>query len=229
MELNIVKEVLKKGNVSIPVILIENYAKLGLNEMEFMTLLHVSRFVEEGIVFPTPEEIVERMSINVEECSNILRNLVRSGFLIMKQMNESNYISEYYSIEPIWDKLILQLSITEQEESVVANESLYTIFEQEFGRPLSPLECETLISWEEHEEHSHILIKSALKEAVISGKLNFKYIDRILFEWKKNGIKTPEQAVQQGRKFRQFQTNKNNQQQSSQIQKDITFYNWLES
>lgn len=229
MEISIGKEVLKKGNISIPVILLENYVKLGLDEMEFMTLLHVSRFVEEGIVFPTPEEIVERMSIDSEECSSILRNLVRSGFLMMKQMTESNYISECYSIEPLWDKLLLFLSINEQSKNEVINESLYTVFEQEFGRPLSPLECETLISWEDHEEHSHEMIKSALKEAVISGKLNFKYIDRILFEWKKNGIKTPEQAVQQGRKFRQFQSNKNVQKPSNQIKKDVTFYNWLES
>lgn len=227
--MEILKEVLKKGNVSIPIILLENYAKLGLNEMEFMTLLHVSRFVEEGTAFPTPEEIVARMSINSEECSNILRNLVRSGFLMMKQMKDSHYISEYYSIEPLWDKLILLLSVVEQQKSVNNNESLYTIFEQEFGRPLSPLECETLISWEEHEEHTPIMIKSALKEAVISGKLNFKYIDRILFEWKKNGIKTPEQAIQQGKKFRQFQSNKNTQQSIVQNRKEVSFYNWLES
>lgn len=227
--MEILKEVLKKGNVSIPVILLENYAKLGLNEMEFMTLLHVSRFVEEGTAFPTPEEIVARMSINSEECSNILRNLVRSGFLMMKQMKDSHFISEYYSTEPLWDKLILLLNVVEQQKSVNNNESLYTIFEQEFGRPLSPLECETLISWEEHEEHTHIMIKSALKEAVISGKLNFKYIDRILFEWKKNGIKTPEQAIQQGKKFRQFQSNKNTQQPIVQNRKEVSFYNWLES
>lgn len=228
MKLNIIKEVLNKGNISIPVVLLENYSKLGLNELEFMTLMHVSRFVEEGIVFPTPEEIVERMSISAEECTNILRILVRSGYLMMKQIKEADYISECYSIEPLWDKLTLLLSISDKEIKEVKNESLYTIFEQEFGRPLSPLECETLISWEDHEEHSYELIKSALKESVISGKLNFKYIDRILFEWKKNGIKTPEQAIQQGRKFRQFQSNKNPQASSTKYNKEVTFYNWLE-
>ncbi len=63
----------------------------------------------------------------------------------------------------------------------------------------------------------------------MSGKLNFRYIDRILFEWKKNGIKTVDQAQEQGRKFRA------NQQRSHQITKQETkytgkvpFYNWLE-
>lgn len=228
MEFNVVKEVLKKGNVSIPSVLLENYAKIGLDEVEFMTLLQVYRFSEEGIMFPTPEEIVERMSIDAKQCTEILRNLVRNGFLEMKQVNNSNYISECYSVEPLLDKLILYLSMAEQKSNITTNESLYTIFEQEFGRALTPFECETLISWEEQEEHTHDLIKSALKEAVISGKLNFRYIDRILFEWKKNGIRTPEQAMQQGRKFRQYQTNKIHQP-TNQSTKEVTFYNWLES
>ena len=70
--------------------------------------------------------------------------------------------------------------------------------------------------------------KAALKEAVMSGKLNFRYIDRILFEWKKNGIKTIEQAKNQGRKFRQKQLQ--NRKTHNEVQKPaaIPFYNWLE-
>ena len=48
--------------------------------------------------------------------------------------------------------------------------------------------------WIDDDHHDPVIIKSALREAVISGKLNFRYIDRILFDWKKNGIKTIEQA-----------------------------------
>ncbi len=80
--------------------------------------------------------------------------------------------------------------------------NLYTVFEKEFGRPLSPFECETLGMWEDQDQHHPNLIQAALREAVMSGKLNFRYIDRILFEWKKNGIKTVDQAQNQGRKFR---------------------------
>ncbi len=50
----------------------------------------------------------------------------------------------------------------------------------------------------------------------MSGKLNFRYIDRILFEWKKNGIKTVDQAQNQGRKFRA------NQQRTQQTTKQET-------
>jgi len=225
----IIIDLLKQGNLTIPTILFEQYHYLGLDETEFLTLLHIYHFVEKGNLFPTPEEIITKMSISSEKCTEILSNLLRRGFLSIQQIEESHVISECYTFDLLWEKLaqliIRENQITQKKE--VPEESLYTVFEKEFGRPLSPFECETLVMWEEQENHTPILIKSALREAVISGKLNFRYIDRILFEWKKNGIKTVEQAKQQGKKFRQ---SKSSTQQQANTHKGgtVPFYNWLE-
>ena len=62
---------------------------------------------------------------------------------------------------------------------------IYKLFEQEFGRLLSPMEYETIGMWFDQDKHSSALIRLALKEAVLSQKLSLRYIDRILFEWKK--------------------------------------------
>ena len=40
----------------------------------------------------------------------------------------------------------------------------------------------------EVDDISEDLIKDALKEAILSGVTNFKYIDKIVYEWSKNGI-----------------------------------------
>ncbi len=220
---------LKQGNLSIPIVLMDHYSQLGLNETEFLTLLHIYRFIERGNEFPTIEEISDKMSINIEQCSAVLKGLIQTGFLTIEQVKNQQLISEIYSIEPLWEKLVQYLMREEQtvQEEKHTSESLYTIFEKEFGRPLSPFECETLVMWEEQEQHPLILIKAALRESVMSGKLNFRYIDRILFEWKKNGIQTLEQAQQQGRKFRQHQR-QNPQQPSTQNSGTVPFYNWLE-
>jgi DNA replication protein len=77
------------------------------------------------------------------------------------------------------------------------------------------------------DDHQPEIIKSALRESVISGKLNFRYIDRILFEWKKNGIKTLEQAREQGQKFRVHQK-RDRKTENARPLKDVPFYNWLE-
>ncbi|WP_431804932.1 DnaD domain-containing protein [Halobacillus andaensis] len=102
------------------------------------------------------------------------------------------------------------------------------MFEQEFGRPLSPFEIENINIWLDQEEQEPALIKAALREAVLMGKLNFKYIDRILREWKRKGIQTVEQARQHGKKFRQGQV-KNTSSTKSPVKRDVSlYYNWLE-
>ena len=91
----------------------------------------------------------------------------------------------------------------------------------------NPFECESLSMWIDNDHHDPVIIKSALREAVISGKLNFRYIDRILFDWKRNGIKTIEQAKSHGRNVRQHQKQKS---KVENVQKQaLPFYNWLEN
>lgn len=212
----------REGSVAIPRLLLTSYKTLGLNETEFMLLLHIHSFLEQGISFPTPDEIAARMTISSEMCMQQLRKLVQKGFLAIEERMDDNIRSECYSLDPLWEKLIRAV-FQEQKQEEEQEEQLYTVFEHEFGRPLSPMECETLAMWMDQDEHDPIIIKAALREAVLSGKLNFRYIDRILFEWKKNGIKTIEQAQQHAKKFR-----KNQLKQDQPYKPTVPIYNWLE-
>ncbi|MCR8642235.1 DnaD domain protein [Paenibacillus sp. N1-5-1-14] len=79
---------------------------------------------------------------------------------------------------------------------------IYTIFEQEFGRPLTPMELQTIAGWLDQDHYKEELILSALKEAVFTGKLYFRYVDRILLEWQRNRVVTVEQAKEYAQRFR---------------------------
>lgn len=79
---------------------------------------------------------------------------------------------------------------------------LFKIFETEFARPLSPMECEMISGWLDDDRYPLELILHALKEAVFAGKLHFRYIDRILLEWQRNRIRTVEQAKEHAKQFR---------------------------
>lgn len=79
---------------------------------------------------------------------------------------------------------------------------LFTMFEREFARPLSPMECETIVKWIDLDKYGEPLITAALQEAVFAGKLRFNYIDRILLEWSRNQVRTPEQAKSYTQRFR---------------------------
>ena len=227
---------LQEGNISIPATLLTHYQKLKLNEKELVLLLQVHYFLEKGKEFPTPDELASHMTIDMMECHNLLSQLMKRGFIEIIDGNHDTGIRfERYSLEPLWNKLIDQYLILNKKEEVAQWEkeetSLYACFEQEFGRPLSPFEIETLNMWIDDDHHEVTIIKAALREAVISGKLNFRYIDRILFEWKKNGIKTTEQAKDHGKKFRQHQQSSNTsyKEQIEELpKKTVPFYNWLD-
>lgn len=64
-------------------------------------------------------------------------------------------------------------------------------FESEFGRPLSKMEREAIVSMFENFHYSKQMVLAALKEAVLNQALNLKYISTILAAWRKRGINSP--------------------------------------
>ncbi|MBM7855603.1 DNA replication protein [Desulfohalotomaculum tongense] len=66
--------------------------------------------------------------------------------------------------------------------------NICALFEREFARPLSPMEVERIRHW--MDEIDSVLIIEALRRAVLLGKSNFRYIDAILMEWRKNNLRT---------------------------------------
>ncbi|MBD1381668.1 DnaD domain-containing protein [Metabacillus arenae] len=226
--------IVDSGSISIPGILFEHYADLGLSETEIMILLKIKSQLEKGSYFPTPDELANNMSIASESCMNSIRLLIKRGFLDIEEFDQSGILHERYSLYPLWNKLYKYFLQKDQpaKEKEETEKSLYTVFEQEFGRPLSPFECESLTIWLDQDYHDPVIIKTALREAVISGKLNFRYIDRILFEWKKNGVQTIEQARIHSRKFRQYQTKSSSSEgneSTDEYKRKVPFYNWLEN
>ncbi|MGE8204298.1 DnaD domain-containing protein [Heyndrickxia sp. NPDC080065] len=230
MDKELIMKWLEEGTIQIPQLLMAKYKHIGLNETELVLLLQVYSFLKKGNDFPTPKELSERMTIPDSLCASILRKLVQNQYISIEEgYSEENIRFEKYSLNPLWSKLVDDFIYDKKQQELEKNlheeTNLYTTFEQEFGRPLSPLECETLAMWLDQDHHNPTVIIAALREAVISGKLNFRYIDRILFEWKKNGINTIEEARDFGKKFRQTRKKTQTVQKSSNM---VPFYNWLE-
>ncbi len=211
-----------QNQISIPTKLLTDFPSLGLNEQEVLLVLQLHRFSTAGNLFPTPTELSACLTIDEQECSLILRKLIQKGLLKIEQSNDKQVLSEVYSLEGLWTKLFAPPSKTEEEPETG---TIFVLFEQEFGRPLSPFEIETINVWLDEDQLMPALIKAALRESVLMGKLNFKYIDRILREWNKKGIQTVEDAREASKKFHSKQV----QQQPNNPKRDTSFYyNWLE-
>lgn len=79
------------------------------------------------------------------------------------------------------------------------DKNIFTVFEQELARPLSPMETERMRQWSA--QLSNELIIEALRRAVLMGKANFRYIDAIILEWQKNNIRTVSEAREKDKQF----------------------------
>lgn len=203
---------LQEGTVSVPLLLLKAYPKLKLSDMEAMLLIHLLAFVDrERNDFPTIEDIQNRMAASPDLVIRGLHKLLHDGWIaIDEQVDATSGIqSERYNLTGMLGKLALFWS-AELELDGVGNRSrdrdsasdLYSLFESEMGRPLTPMEFETIVGWIDQDKHSEALIEAALKEAVFAGKIHFRYVDRILLEWQRNRIQSVEQAKEYTQKFR---------------------------
>lgn len=234
-----------QGNTAIPNLLLQYYKRIALTDQEMMLIIHLHAFALEGNDFPSLEAIHERMSLSEGEISTSLNRLLKDGYVdITSSLDNEQKRKESFTLQPLWEKLCTYLINQQAHKEIAASTEgawpddfaqhddeeegqLFKRFEQEFARPLSPMEIETISIWLDQDKYDVSLILLALREAVISSKLSLRYIDRILFEWQKNGIKTVDAAREYSKKFRQ-QKQTGNLQQQSQDKVEFTFYNWLD-
>jgi DNA replication protein len=201
---------LAEGSLAVPVLLIKHYRKLNLSDAEAMLIIQLLEFAErEEKPFPTIEELQDRLSARPEEVIRSLQRLLKEGYLTIDQAVDplSGVQSERYNLAPLYEKMALALAEQLEQKARPAprdtdGKDIFSIFEMEFGRPLSPMECETISGWLDQDQYPVELVLAALKEAVFSGKVHFRYIDRILLEWSRNRIQTAEQAKEYSQRFR---------------------------
>lgn len=225
----------EQRQVCVPQLFFQYYKELLITDDEAMMLLHMMNYHEQGNDFPTPAQIATYMHLTAHEITMKLQRLLQRGFLELRQgVDESGMIYEKYTLYPLWEKICAhcERKDVEQQEQVEKSEEsdIFQLFEQEFGRLLSPIEIETIGMWIDQDAHTPSLIKEALKEAVIAGKLNLRYIDRILFDWKKKNVKTVQQAKTEAAQFRSAVQPRVTVQPAANTTpvEAVPFYNWLE-
>lgn len=178
-----IKKILQNKDVVIPGLLFYNYRKLNLSADE---LILVSYLIGIDSSF-NPKKISSELNMPLGELMDILEHLRELDIVKIELKKIDNVRKEVIDMEGLYNKLIALL-VEEPKEN---KNQIYDIFEKEFGRTLSPIEYEIINAWQD----SNIAVDTivmALKEAVYNGVTNLRYIDKILNEWGKKGIKTQE-------------------------------------
>ena len=98
-----------------------------------------------------------------------------------------------------------------------AQENLFEFIENVFGRTLSGSEFEVISQWEDNE-----LTRYAIKQAELARAFNVKYIERILFNYKKENIETVTQAEERDRRWQEQNDNsKKNYSKKKTVQEEL--------
>jgi len=201
---------IKEGNIVIPLYIFKLYKKFNLTLDEFIILMYL--YNKDGFIFD-PLKISEDLGIDIMEVMGYVSVLTDKGIISLDVLkNEKGMLEEKINLSNFFEKISLSLINEFNDDEVVSDNNIYKTIEIEFNRKLTPLECEVIKEWQDN-NYTDELIKEALKEASINGVSNLRYIDKILFEWDKQGIKVPSDI-----------------KKSKEIMNDVEIYNcnWLD-
>ncbi|MDD2469415.1 MAG: DnaD domain protein [Bacilli bacterium] len=203
-------EVMKERSIHIPLYLAKNYKSLKMDEKELLIM---------GILMESDSlidyaKIADYLNISEQDVLLILNNIQEKGLLEIKVVkNEDGIMEEHVSIDNLYSKLALAIIGVKSEKET----NIFEVFESEFGRTLSSMEYEIITGWLESNYQEEVIIE-ALREAVYNGASNLRYIDRILYEWNKKGIKSVTEVRKEKERFTKAKREKI----------EIPDYNWLE-
>ena len=197
---------LLKNNICIPKILLSNYKDLKINEKELIVLIYMLN--EKDNLF-NPGKISEELNLKLPEVLEIIEKLNSADLITISTEKNNGVLEEVIDLSNLYKKMAYLVINKEQVEEVDESKktNIYDDFEREFGRTLSPIEYELISGWLENEFTEEIIL-CALKEAVFNGVSNLRYIDKILYEWKKKGINTKEAVLKDKENFKKNTTKK---------------------
>ena len=207
--MNQIVELLKSSSYQISKELLFNYKKLKITDSELIIIIYL---INQSSNIYNPKQISNDLSIELNSVLDIINSLSEKGILKVEIEKINNIRSEVLNLDLLYEKLALSLNSVEEKNL----DNIYDVFEKEFCRTLSPMEYEIINGWIDS-GYSEELIKSALKEATYNGVSNLRYIDKIIYEWGKKGIKTKEDVENDRKKFKN-KSNKNN---------EMFYYDWL--
>lgn len=201
-------DLLKDKDAYIPRILLQNYRKLKIKETELVVLIFLINSKEYN-----PKMISDYMDVKLPVLLEMVSSLEELGLLKVEIKKENGIQTEVCNLNGLYEQLALFIM---KKEQVTEKSSIYDVFEQELGRTLSPIEYELVSEW--LNDNSEEILKLALKEATYNGVSNFRYIDRIIHEWNRKGIKTREDVIKNNEEFKR---------KKKEEKQELFDYDWL--
>ena len=186
VEKTVIFSLLKQETVVVPKSLLRYYSELKITGQELPLLILLL-----GDKKPIDvKKLSQELKLTERDIMGLISSLKDKNLIKFEMVKINNKAHEYLSLDPFYLKLA---ELVGNDLNGKQEQTIFENFEKEFGRTLSPIEYEIINSWLEHNMNED-LINLALKEAIFNGVNNLRYIDKILADWEKKGIKTATQA-----------------------------------
>ena len=212
-----IEELLREKPIILPRYLFNYYVRLGITAEELIILIFV---IDRGDKAEyNPEAISNALCIDKFKVMELLDSLNQKKIIeVVVEKNKEGKREEYISLDLMYQKIINIILDTEESKSF-DNGDIFSIFESEFGRTISSMECQIIKGWID-DKFSQELIMEALKEAIYNGANSLKYIETILYSWRKKGYKTKAEVREAKNKY--YESKKEPKEE-----KEIFYYDWL--
>ena len=206
-------DIIKDGNITIPLYIYKLFPKLNIDYETFIFLMYLYSKGNKKLF--DIKVISEDLALDNKKIMNYISSLESNKLIEIKVIkNEKNIMEEFIYLDPFYNKISMFIVNDELDyNNSNENDDIFEILEKELGIQLSFVEVEVVKSWKYDKE----VIEEAIKEAVKNNVASIKYIDKVLYSWSKKGIKTKED-VEKNRK--------NYKQKEEKV--DVFEYNWLD-
>lgn len=187
----------KTGNLVLPNDLLFHFHKIFDNSDDFLVWQFFYLKNTTSIEEISPNQIAESIGKSVAEVNRSMSNLTEKGLLQYKTIVLNGEIEAVFDALPALerlDEIVGCHSTTVQTVPQNVLKDLVETFQQELGRLLTPFEIEDLTKTIQDDKTNPELVIAALREAVFNGKANWKYIQAILRNWRREGITTVSQV-----------------------------------
>ena len=202
--------------ITIPRMIFNNYKRLNITEEELIVLIFIIDFG--GRIVYNPDIFVNELKMEKFKVMELLNSLYEKKIItISVEKNNNNKSEEFISLDLLYSKMLNLFKDSTPTDSNIDNTDIFSVFEKELGKTISPMEYEIIKGWI-NDKFSYEIIIEALKEAVLNNVTSLRYIDKILYDWKKKGIKNKEDIIR----------DKNNYRANKNKTKEVFDYNWLE-
>ena len=167
-------------------LLIENYKKFKISEVELATIFVIDHLISQGNPFVTSDLLSLKMGLDVKEIDKVLASLLKKKLMEFVTSGKKTVTT----LEPLKQKLYQEFQLFLSNESEVKKskrvseelENIYASFEKNLGRTLSPVEISKIREWVSF-GYSDEMIINALKDALANNKKSLRSVDKILLNY----------------------------------------------